>query len=273
MLEDFSLLLFASDPGLIRPMVAAGVRGIIVDWENLGKEARQSSADTQINRHTLDDLRRARAATDALVICRLNGYGPTTAREIEHAVGAGADEILVPMVRTAKEVETFLDRVRGRCRVGIMLETVDAVTSPERFAHLPLSRVYVGLNDLAIERKSPNIFVAVADGTVERLRRPFGAPFGFGGLTLPDRGCPVPCRLLIAEMARLDCRFGILRRSFLRDMHGRDPSIEVPRILDAVRLARLRRPATVARDRHALETAIGAWRSGAASVEAVAVNA
>jgi hypothetical protein len=35
-----------------------------------------------------------------------------------------------------------------------------------------------------------------------RLRRYFEVPFGFGGATLPDRGRPIPCRLLLSEMAQ-----------------------------------------------------------------------
>src|SRR5205823_7797724 len=114
---------------------------------------------------------------------------------------------------------------------------------------LPLSRVYVGLNDLAIDRGAPSIFTAVADGTVERLRGHFRAPFGFGGLTLPDRGSPIPCRLLIAEMARLDCAFSFLRRSFIRDTAGHKMQPMVSRIRTALLEASARTPAEVERDR------------------------
>jgi len=131
----------------------------------------------------------------------------------------------------------------------------------KELARLPVSRVYVGLNDLAIERKTPNIFTAVADGTVERIRRAFPVPFGFGGLTLPDRGHPIPCRLLIGEMARLPCDFSFLRRSFHRDIQGRVLAVEIPRLLEALQQARLRSPETVARDQSDLKQAIAAWSS------------
>jgi len=107
----------------------------------------------------------------------------------------------------------------------------------ECLARLPLTRVYLGLHDLAIERRTPNPFRAISDGIVERVRSAFQIPFGFAGLTLPDRGFPIPCRLLIAEMARLGCSFSFLRRSFLRDIVGRDPRVEIPRILEALREA------------------------------------
>ncbi len=96
----------------------------------------------------------------------------------------------------------------------------------------------------------------MTDGTVDQVRRAFHVPFGVAGLTLPERGEPIPCRLLIGEMARLDCHFSFLRRSFHRDIIGRDLAVEVPRLLEALRQARSRPPEVVARDRAAFEAAV-----------------
>jgi hypothetical protein len=252
------LILFSTNPRFVHQAVTAGVDGIIVDWETLGKARRQMGADTQINRETLDDLRRVRASTDGRVICRINGFGATTALEVEEAIGAGADELLLPMIRTTTEVETVLDYVGRRCELGILIETIEAVELVEHLARLRLSRVYVGLNDLAIQRGSGNIFTALVDGTVERIRRPFKVPFGFGGLTLPDRGSPIPCHLLISEMARLRCTFSFLRRSFYRDIKGRSLTVEIPRIYKALQQAYLRSSDSIEQDRRALEAAIHA---------------
>jgi hypothetical protein len=179
--------------------------------------------------------------------------------EIEQAIEAGADEILLPMVRTVEEVELALDQVGGRCGVGIMIETMAAAELAEELARLPLSRAYVGLNDLAIEQYSQNILIPLIDGVLERVRRPFSMPFGFGGLTLPDRGFPIPCRLLIGEMARLDCDFSCVRRSFHADVQGRDLAVEVPRIHDALDQAFRRPPDAIARDREELRAAVMSW--------------
>ena len=51
--------------------MAAGVEGVVVDWERKGKLERQARADTQIGCDTLADLRRIRAATHARVLCRI----------------------------------------------------------------------------------------------------------------------------------------------------------------------------------------------------------
>jgi len=135
MTARFELALFSTDPSFIHQAVASGVDSIIVDWKNIGKEQRQALYDTQINYDTPDDLRQVRACTGAKVICRINRYGITTAKEVEQAVEAGADEILLPMVRTLEEVETVLDMVDGRCGVGILIETMAAVRLSGNWPH------------------------------------------------------------------------------------------------------------------------------------------
>lgn len=247
--SSFELFLFSTDLDLIGPAVEGGVDGLIVDWENQGKKERQSAADTQINFDTLEDLERVRRGTAARVLCRLNGYGAWTPEEVERAVGAGAEEVLLPMVRSAGEVEAVFERVQERCGVGILIETPEAVRLASGLSRLPLSRVFLGLNDLAIARGTPNIFSPLVDGTLERTREACETLFGFGGLTDPDRGDPIPCRLLIGEMARLDCGFSFLRRSFLRDLQGANPAVLLAAIRRALQAACERPPENVARDR------------------------
>lgn len=256
--RSFTLVLFSTNTRFIRQAVAAGVGAVIVDWENIGKRARQNGLDTEINHDTLADLQRVRACTRARVICRVNSCSGAMALEIEQAVAAGADEVLLPMVRTVGEVESALALAAGRCGVGILIETEEAVQLAPRLNRLPITRVYVGLNDLAIERRAPSIFTALIDGTVEQIRSAVTVPFGFGGLTLPDRGEPIPCCLLIGEMARLGCDFSFLRRSFHRDIQGRSLAFEIPNLHRAIQQARERPLPVIARQREALEAAVGA---------------
>lgn len=254
----FELVLVSVDVALITTAVSAGVRAVLVDWERHGKADRQAGMDTQINEHTAEDLRRVREATDAQLICRLNRDAAAHPAEIEQAIARGADELLLPMVRTPADVEPVLRRAEGRCGVGIMLETLSAVQLAEAFAQLPLSRVYLGLNDLAIERGTPNLFTAVLDGTVEKARRPFQVPFGFAGLTFVDRGRPIPCRLIIAELARLRCQFSLLRRCFHRDLAGVSLADEIPKLTQACEEARQRSEQEVASDHRELVQVIQA---------------
>ena len=261
----FSLLLFSTDAAFVSEATAAGVDGVVVDWEREGKTQRQAHADTQIGADTVEDLRRVRAATRARVHCRINRYGPGTAREVAQALDEGVDELLLPMVRSPDEVQRVLDLTAGRCGVGVLVETVDAVREAAALAQLPLARAYVGLNDLAIERGSRTIFAPVEDGTLQLVRRSFKVPFGFGGLTLPEAGAPIPCRLLMAEMARLSCHYSFLRRSFLRDVRGRDVSVEVPRLLAAIAQLSCRSEEAVEVDRLALRRAIARAEAEAAT--------
>jgi hypothetical protein len=255
--RPFELILFSQDPGMIDR--ATGAAAVIVDLERRGKHGRQNGWDTEINDLTIADLRRVRGFYGGKLICRVNALNESSRQELEDAISAGADEILIPMVRREEEVDAALEVAGGRCGVGILVETEDAVHRSPALARRPLSRVYIGLNDLCIDRGRKNIFEPVADGTVERVRRVFSdLPFGFGGLTLPDRGHPIPCRLLICEMARLECDFSFLRRSFHRDILGQNTGAGICRILDAIGEARLRPPGAVERDRRELERTIDA---------------
>ncbi len=255
----FELLLFCTDAEKVRLASEAGVDGFIVDWERLGKEDRQNGADTQINYDTEEDLARVRGATAAKVICRINGFGDHTRGDVERAVAAGADELLLPMVRKVEDVERVLEMAGGNCRVGILVETVAALGICDRLGRLPLARVYVGLNDLAIERGHRNIFTSVADGTVEKVRSSFAVPFGFAGLTVPDRGWPIPCRLLIGEMARQRCSFSFLRRSFWSDVDWGDVRQGIEAIRSALESAGRRTSAQAERERSDLVRAIESW--------------
>jgi citrate lyase beta subunit len=254
------LFVFSVEPDFVRQVVGSGAAGAVVDWEQRGKIARQAGADTQINADTAEDLARVRAATAGRVLCRTNGWDVWTANEIELAVELGADEVLLPMVRRPEEIDAALDVAAGRCGLGILVETADAVRRVDELLSRPLSRVYVGLNDLMIDRGSVCLFEPLVDGTADQVAAAAaaaGIPFGVAGLTRPDAGHPVPCRLLVAELARVGARFTFLRRSFHADVAGRDPGAEVSHILAAVEKARRRSATEVTADRLALEAAVG----------------
>ena len=240
------LFLFTVDARWGASVVTAGAAGIVVDWERRGKHRRQLGKGTQINSDTPADLSRVRAATDGRVLCRINGYGPWSAAEVDEAIARGADELLLPMVRTTEEVDRTLDLVAGRCGLGILIETQDAVDRAAALARRPLSRIYLGLNDLRIDRRSDQLFRPLVDGTADAVRAEVAQPFGVGGLTLPGGGSPVPSDLLAAELVRLGTDFTFLRRSFTADIAGRDPFVEVPRLLASLAALRGAGPADAA---------------------------
>jgi len=229
--KPLGLLVFETDAAAIRANVAAGLHEVMIDCEWRGKVDRQHGADTDTSYVEIDGVAAAASVPGAFVHCRINAHGVWTEEEIETAIAAGAQQIFLPMLRRIDEVEHFLHRIDGRAHAAILVETDDAVRIAPDLATLPLAAVYVGLNDLAISRGKTLIFEALLDGTVEKLRECFaGKAFGFGGVTIPGRGAPIAGDLLLAEMQRLDCDFSFLRRSWHRDVAGRDLATEAARL-------------------------------------------
>ncbi len=261
------LFAFTASPDRAREVVAAGAAGVLLDWERRDKHRRQAGHDTQINEDTADDLAAVRAAVPAggraRVLCRIDAAGPWTAAEVDLAVALGADEVLLPMVRTPDDVDLALRAAAGRCGLGILVETEDAVRDVAALVRRPLARVYLGLNDLRIDRGADALFAPLVDGTADRVAaevRAAGVPFGVAGLTLPECGRPVPSRLLAGELARLGASFTFLRRSFWADTAGRDLDDAVPRMLAASAAAGRRTTGAVLADRAELVSAVAGTR-------------
>lgn len=231
--ETLHMMLFAHEPAVVLDGMAAGIRNFMVDCEWRGKVQRQRGADTDTSHASLERLAEAVAVPGSTVNCRINSYGAWTDGEIDAAVEHGAHRIFLPMIRHMREAERFLRRVDGRTLPAILIETDEAVRIATDLATLPFDAVYVGLNDLAISRGSQVIFEAVLDGTVEHVRSSFEhVSFGFGGVTLLGHGYPLPVELLLAEMHRLQCNFSFLRRSYFRDVTGRNAAKEIAELHD-----------------------------------------
>jgi hypothetical protein len=228
--KHIDLFVFYTNTPQTMKYIADGADGVVIDWESKEKQIRQALFDTQINMHSLDDLSEMRLLTDTKIICRVNRFAELEANEIEDAVAKGANEILLPMVESPAEVEQVLKRINGKCQLGIMLETDLAVKNAGDYTGLPISRVFVGLNDLAIDRGYDCIFEPVFNGSIMDIRHHFPMDFGFGGLTRPSLGNPVPCRIILNEIKKHDCSFTFLRRSFFKDSLEVDSSIIIQEI-------------------------------------------
>jgi hypothetical protein len=238
---------------------------VIVDWERAGKSTRQEHAhlsvgfEPSMGTDSPDQLRHVRASFDGRLIVRTNPVGPTTADEFTVAKQEGANDVLLPMVRSPHELASALELAGPTIDVGIMVETVDGIRNLDALIALRPSFCFVGLVDLALERTTSNLFAPIVDGLLDDVStalRNANIPFGFGGLTLPGYGTPIPSELLAGEMSRVGASFGILRRSFLADLSRTDPGDALQAINAMASLLSRRSPENIATDHRALLDAL-----------------
>ena len=218
------MMYITKDPEIARIAEEAGVDRIWVDLEYIGKALRQGGLDTVQSHHTIEDIKVIHAAINrAELQVRVNPiheateeYGDSRS-EIDDAIAAGADRLMLPYFKTVEEVETFLDLVDGRVRNNLLLETPEAVERIDEILALPgIDEIHIGLNDLSLGYGKPFLFDLLADGTVERLCLKFreaGIPYGFGGVASLGRGL-LPAEYVIREHYRLGSTRVILSRSF-----------------------------------------------------------
>ena len=237
------LLVFEVIPEKADALHASGYSSFIVDLETYGKDLRQLGYGTEVNYNTTDDIRRLRAAGIQKVWTRLNSFNSQSKAEIEEVIRSGASSIILPMIRTKEEVDTCLRYIDGRAELCVMIETPEAVELAEKLNRMPISSAYFGLNDYSIANGKRNIFLPVADGVVARVRNDLKSKrFGFGGLTHPGSGSPIPSLQLLQELERIDCSFTFLRRSFKRDLEVYQPYEILQRIREEWHAARQRTP-------------------------------
>lgn len=212
------LLFLTKDPEVGRVAERAGVDWIFVDLEYRGKSDRQGGRDTVISAHSLADVAVMRAAiTSAQLLVRINPVGEWSAAEIDGAIAAGADIVMLPFFTSAEEVAEFVRLVGGRAKTCLLIETMGAVEAIDAILAVPgLDYLHVGLNDIHIERGTRFMFEFIADGSLDALAfklRASGIPFGVGGMARIGEKVP-PAEAILAEHYRLGSTGVILSRTF-----------------------------------------------------------
>lgn len=238
-------------------------RAVIIDWESGGKYARQASSEqligltTNLDHDDRDGVEVARRLGFDRVICRINAFNEGTAGEVEDVIAQGGTDVLLPMWRTMDELRGLKDLVRGRAQIGVMIETADAVSQARQLHSIRPSFAFIGLMDLAIDRGTTTIFNPIVDGTLDKVADDLGdIPFGFGGLTVPDKGEPIPSRLFVGEMLRLGAAFSVMRRSFFRDVPLDESSAAIASIGAAITRWSSRSSSQIEQDRRDLQVKI-----------------
>jgi citrate lyase beta subunit len=121
-------------PAVARIVENAGVDRIFVDMEYIGKDKRQAGLDTVKSCHTISDILAVKSVVEkAEVLVRINPIHdrteeyPSSEDEINQAIEAGANIIMLPMFKTMEEIDLFLNYIHGRCKTMLLVETPEAV--------------------------------------------------------------------------------------------------------------------------------------------------
>lgn len=218
------LMYITNRPEIAQIAEQAGVDRIFVDMEYIGKSERQGGMDTVQSHHTIEDVQAIKnSVTTAEVMVRINPIHEATEQytsskeEIDAAIEAGADILMLPYFKTVREVKTFIQLVDGRAKTLPLIETPEAVEVIDEILELSgLDEIYVGLNDLSLGYGKKFMFELLTDGTVEKLCLKFkqkGIPYGFGGIAALGKGM-LPAEYIIREHYRLGSTCAILSRSF-----------------------------------------------------------
>lgn len=218
------LMYITNRPEIAEIVENAGVDRIFIDMEHIGKSARQGGMDTVQCHHTIEDIFAVKQVLKkSKVMVRCNPIHEATAEysssqeEIDAAIEAGADIVMLPYFKSVEEVQTFIRLVDGRAKTLPLVETPEAVACIDEILELKgIDEIFIGLNDLSLGYGMKFMFQLLTDGTVEMLCEKFkakGIPYGFGGIASLGKGV-LPSDRVIAEHYRLGSTCAILSRSF-----------------------------------------------------------
>ena len=218
------LMYITNRPEIVSIAEDAGVDRIFIDMEFIGKKQRQGGMDTVKNHHTIEDILKVRKVIKkAEIIVRINplhenykGYMDSK-EEIERAVEAGADVLMLPYFSKPEEVEKFITYVDKRAVTFPLLENAKAVECLDEILKIQgIDQIHIGLNDLSLDLHRKFMFEILADGTVDKICqkiKEYNIPFGIGGFGRIGHG-QVPAEQIIKEHYRLGSSYAILSRSF-----------------------------------------------------------
>ena len=236
-----NLMYITNRPEIAQIAEENGVDWIFVDMEFIGKDNRQGGLDTVQNHHTIQDVRRVKASVKkAKVLVRVNPIHKAmlhvdgtiaymdSKTEVESAIEAGADILMLPFFHSVEEVKEFVYLVQNannqmerygnnRAQACLLLETPEAAILLDEILNVPgIDMIHIGLNDLHLAMGMKFMFQLLTDGIVEQLTKKIkakGIPFGFGGIASLHGGA-LPGSYVLKEHYRLGSSMVIVGRSF-----------------------------------------------------------
>lgn len=236
-----NLMYITNRPEIAQIAEENGVDWIFVDMEFIGKDNRQGGLDTVQNHHTIEDVRRVKASVKkAKVLVRVNPIHKAmmnadgtiaymdSKTEVESAIEAGADIVMLPFFHSVEEIKEFVYLVQqannqmerygnNRAQACLLLETPEAAILLDEILNVPgIDMIHIGLNDLHLAMGMKFMFQLLTDGIVEQLTKKIkakGIPFGFGGIASLHGGA-LPGSYVLKEHYRLGSSMVIVGRSF-----------------------------------------------------------
>lgn len=213
-----TLMYITNNPIIAQIAQKYGVERIWVDLETLGKEERQKGLNTVKSKHCVNDIRVIKPLlTTSEMLVRINPWNENSKNEINEVIAAGADMIMLPMWKSTKDVQNFIDAVAGRAKTTLLLETKEGVECLDEVLTIKgIDEMHIGLNDLHLAYGMTFMFELLANGTVEKICNKIkasGLPYGFGGIARVGEGT-LPAERIIMEHYRLGSTRAILSRSF-----------------------------------------------------------
>ena len=220
------LMFITNHPDIAQEAQSAGIDRIFVDLEILGKQERQGHLDTVISSHSLDDISRIRRMLDkSELLVRINPVHEGTEFEVTEVISRGADIIMLPMFKTAEEVDLFVQKINGNAKTSLLLETPQALVRIDEILEVGgIDEIHIGLNDLHLGMRLDFMFELLSGGIIDYLCHKIkskGIRFGFGGIARIGKGV-LPADMILAEHYRLGSEMVILSRDF----HGRAATLK-----------------------------------------------
>lgn len=218
--KEFIFFYMTNHPELALQAEEAGVERIGPDLESIGKKDRQRNPDARISNHALEDIPRIRRVLNkSEVFVRVNPIHPGSGDEIPRAIDLGAQVLMLPMFRTAKEVKDFLSLVDHRAKTVLLLETPQAMMRLDEILSVEgIDEIHVGLYDLSLGLGLHSRFEVLCSELMDGLAQVFKQyhlPYGFGALARPfDSTLPIPPDQILGEVIRLGASRASLSRYF-----------------------------------------------------------
>lgn len=237
------LCLITDAADFARDAEEAGIERVMIDLERDGKAERQAGRQLFLSSHTLASVAPLKSALRrSALVARVNPLSERSASEIDAVIGAGADFVMLPYFFHAGQVRQFVELVRGRSGVILLVETRAAAGSLDEILRVRgIDEVHIGLNDLSISLGHSTLFGPIRTGLIDRLTatlRQSGLPFGFGGVgRLSQTGAPISPERFLAMQVHAGAARAWLGRTFRGQMEKSRVSGELAAEVALIRAA------------------------------------